>query len=169
MSLAYFLYNLLCTIKRQVVSLSPRLFLALHVYKPSSSGYTSLIDRVAVPFRYLRSKISEELSNYSKRIWCNRRRVLMTFWFHKPACGRHEIHIPTEMTLKYGNFNLITSPFFIHVTLGSGSPLTIHVSFIASPSLIVMSLRGFTNCGWHMSESDGGTVIQNNKRSLKRI
>jgi hypothetical protein len=58
----------------------------------------------------------------------------------------------------------ITSPFFNQVTLGSGSPLTMHASFSASPSLIVISLNGFTNFGWHISASEGGTII--NKREV---
>merc|ERR1719276_39220 len=43
------------------VSTLPLVFVALQVYRPASSGNTSLIRTVAVPFLYLTSIISDEL------------------------------------------------------------------------------------------------------------
>lgn len=47
--------------RRHAVSVAPIELVAVHVYVPSSSGNTSLIVSVAVPFLYFRSTISDEL------------------------------------------------------------------------------------------------------------
>lgn len=49
-------------------------------------------------------------------------------------------------------------PFLLHVTWGSGSPITIHDNVSVSPSVIFKSFSSFENVGAHMFESSGGTT-----------
>lgn len=52
------------TVSLQKVSVDPIELVALHTYSPSSSGYTSLIVRVQMPFLYFKSITSEELKGF---------------------------------------------------------------------------------------------------------
>lgn len=52
--------NLRITVSLHLVVMLPIEFVALQTYSPSSSGKTSSIDKVAIPFLYFKSIISEE-------------------------------------------------------------------------------------------------------------
>ncbi|KAH1023228.1 hypothetical protein HUJ04_012472 [Dendroctonus ponderosae] len=173
---------LLLILSLQVVSAVPIEFVALQTYDPSSSGYTSFICSLAIPFLYLRSITSEDVKGLPSLVqttWgsgspCTDFGLFLSaclsfnnnyagsFILTMLVCGDAKsdglqpwisiVITPSECDIEY-SYLLSSRLSLYHLTVGNGFPLRQHSSLQVSLSCMTRGLSRKVKLGAHSCSS----------------